>query len=69
MVRDLETRCKDMIEHRKLLASCEAIASLSKFLSPFFEKLADMLNRILARFPNYAEHLERHQRRASLIER
>lgn len=40
----------------------------SNFVS-FFEKLADMLDRILARLPNYAEHLERLRRRASFQDR
>ena len=40
------------------------VMQLSSNFVSFFEKLADMLHRILARLPNYAEHLERLRRRA-----
>ena len=50
MVHDLETHCKGMKEHRKLLASCQAVDRFSKSLSPFF----DIINIFVSTKPEFA---------------
>ena len=50
MIRDLEAHCKSMKEHRKLLASCEAVAKFSNSLSPFF----DIVNIFVSTKPEFA---------------